>query len=272
MKNPLISIIIPIFNEEKYLGSCLKSLEEQTYKNLEIIVVDDGSTDKSLKIAKKFDVKILKQKHQGPGAARNLGAKIAKGSILVFVDADMKYDKRYVEKLTLQIIKKNVIGTFHQEEFIANSDNVWADCWRINSELPKNRRLPLNNEKKSNIFRAIQKKYFDKVGGFDISKGYFDDKTVSEKLKIKSVGVKDAISYHYNPSSLSEVYYSARWIGSGLKSEQNIKGFLRFCFLNSLRNAFKKIRKRAPKKFIIFKLVYDFGLLNGIFIKSSNTK
>ena len=76
--NPLVSVVIPVYNEEKYLTFCLESLTSQTYKPLEIILVDDGSSDESIEIAKKYDISILRQKHLGAGSARNAGAKKSK--------------------------------------------------------------------------------------------------------------------------------------------------------------------------------------------------
>ena len=71
----LISVIIPVYNEEKMIGICLKSLKHQSYKQMEIIVVDDGSSDSTRNIVKSFpDIKLLTQSHKGPGQARNLGA------------------------------------------------------------------------------------------------------------------------------------------------------------------------------------------------------
>ena len=85
-----VSVIIPVYNEEKVIGDCLDSLAKQTYKDLEIIVVDDGSTDNTFGVISKFQtpnykLQILKQHHLGPGIARNLGAKHATGQTLVFV-------------------------------------------------------------------------------------------------------------------------------------------------------------------------------------------
>src|SRR3990167_6934446 len=96
----LISVIIPAFNEEGTIGECLKSLKNQTYKPLEITVVDDGSSDSTRNIVKRFpDIKLLTQSHKGPGQARNFGTANAKGEILVFADADMTFDKNFIRDL-----------------------------------------------------------------------------------------------------------------------------------------------------------------------------
>ena len=88
-----ISIIVPVYNVEKYLEKCLKSIISQTYKNLEIIVVNDGSIDNSLEICKKFEkidkrIKVIDKENGGLSDARNAGLKIATGDYIGFVDSD----------------------------------------------------------------------------------------------------------------------------------------------------------------------------------------
>src|SRR3989344_7011206 len=97
---PLVSVVIPAYNEEECIDGCVKTLVNQSYKPLEIIFVDDGSKDKTLEILEKNkDIKVLKQDHKGPGAARNLGVSKGKGEIAVFVDADMEFKEDYIERL-----------------------------------------------------------------------------------------------------------------------------------------------------------------------------
>ncbi len=85
---PKYSIIIPVYNVEKYIKKCLDSVFSQTDKDFEVIVVNDGTKDNSMDIVKKYDVKIINQKNQGLSAARNLGFEVAKGDYLWFVDSD----------------------------------------------------------------------------------------------------------------------------------------------------------------------------------------
>src|SRR3989344_3252213 len=139
-----LSIIIPVYNEELCIENCLKSLDKQTYNNREIMVIDDGSTDKTLEILKKYQVLILHQKHKGPGSARNLGASKAKGEILVFVDADMTFEKNFLDELTKPIEDGKTIGTFSKNEFVSNKENIWSICWNINRNVPKEKMLPDN--------------------------------------------------------------------------------------------------------------------------------
>lgn len=103
-KEILLSIIIPIYNSELYLRRCLDSVISQTYKNLEIICVDDGSTDKSCQILDEYKEKdsriiILKSNHQGVSAARNAGLDVATGDYIGFVDSDDYISKEMYEQL-----------------------------------------------------------------------------------------------------------------------------------------------------------------------------
>lgn len=93
LKNPDISIIVPVYNVEKYLPQCLESLINQTYANIEIICVNDGSTDNSLEILDKYAKRdsriiVINQKNSGVSVARNAALKIISGKYLMFVDGD----------------------------------------------------------------------------------------------------------------------------------------------------------------------------------------
>lgn len=92
-ENPKISVIVPVFNVEKYLKRCLDSILTQTYWNLEVLCIDDGSEDHSLEILKFYEkkdsrVRVYTQARKGPSAARNRGLDEATGDFISFVDAD----------------------------------------------------------------------------------------------------------------------------------------------------------------------------------------
>ena len=106
-----VSIIIPVFNVEKYLTQALDSLTNQTLRNIEIICVDDGSTDKSLEILHEYQkkdkrFKILTQEKQGAGAARNLGLDRAVGEYILFLDSDDIFDLNLCNEVYFQCIRK----------------------------------------------------------------------------------------------------------------------------------------------------------------------
>lgn len=95
-----ISVIIPTYNSAKYIKDTIESVLNQTYKDLEIIVVDDGSTDNTKDIVSKYQVKYIYQENKGPAAARNRGIKEAQGEYIAFLDSD---DVWMVEKLEKQM-------------------------------------------------------------------------------------------------------------------------------------------------------------------------
>ncbi len=86
--NPKISVITPAYNAEKYIGDAIKSIQQQDYDNLEIIVIDDGSTDATADICKTLGVTLIQQENLGISAARNVGLKAATGDLIAFLDAD----------------------------------------------------------------------------------------------------------------------------------------------------------------------------------------
>ena len=90
---PKISIIVPVYNVENYIKKCLDSIFDQTYKDYEVIVVNDGTKDNSMNIVNNYKVKIVTQKNQGLSAARNHGVEKAKGEYLIFLDSDDYLDK-----------------------------------------------------------------------------------------------------------------------------------------------------------------------------------
>ena len=94
-----ISVVIPAYNEEKYLEACLVSLKNQIEKPYEIIVVDNNSSDKTVKIAKKFNVKIIKEAKQGITPARNTGFNAAKGDIIARIDADTRVQPDWIKRI-----------------------------------------------------------------------------------------------------------------------------------------------------------------------------
>ena len=101
---PLVSVIVPVYNGEAYLEKCIESLENQTYENLEIIIVNDGSTDGTgavcVRLKKRFDnIHVISTEDAGVSAARNAGIRAAKGTYITFVDADDRLRPRAVEVL-----------------------------------------------------------------------------------------------------------------------------------------------------------------------------
>lgn len=267
----MISVIVPVYNEEKDIEQCLNSLDGQKGTNFETIVVDDGSTDSTPKILKRFKPKnyslmTLKQNHNGAGAARNKAANKAKGDILVFVDADMTFEKDFIKNLTKPIVLGNAKGTSSQEEYVANWDNIWARCWNYNDNREDKMTHPKKARFEGKVFRAILKREFNRVGGFKPG-GYTDDWSLAKKLGYESSSAENAVYYHKNPSSLQEVYKHAQWVGKREYKLWTIGAkiaLLRASLPLTIIVGIIKAIKYKELRFLVFKFVYNTGLTIGI--------
>jgi glycosyltransferase involved in cell wall biosynthesis len=264
--NILYSVIVPVFNEEKHISECIESILSNKLKNLEIIVVDDGSIDNSSKIIKKYPVNYNYINHSGPGKAKNYGARRAIGNILIFIDADMTISRNFVSKISLPILSKKAQATYPSKEFAINSNSL-AYCWNLNLGNKSKNRINMNDKSINMTFRAIDRYTFFKLKGFKSKKGYFDDRLIYTK-KIINIPV-NCICYHKNPDSISDIFYSARWIGRSPQFELNIRNLVRYSLLNSLINSIKMIFNKAPLNFLLFKIVFDFGILSGLISKKN---
>ena len=111
-EKPLISVIVPIYNVEEYINKSVRSIVNQTYENLEIILVDDGSSDGCPQICDKWAeqdkrIKVIHKQNGGLSDARNAGIDIMKGEYVSFVDGDDYIDERYIEVLYNNLVKYN---------------------------------------------------------------------------------------------------------------------------------------------------------------------
>lgn len=121
---PLISVIVPAYNVEKYIKACLDSIINQTYSNFEIIVVNDGSTDQTEEILRSYQsnpkFRIYSQKNGGLSAARNRGIKLANGELICFIDSDDSVKSDYLEKLAAPFFEDSDVDITvcgYQEKF-----------------------------------------------------------------------------------------------------------------------------------------------------------
>ncbi len=218
-----VSIIIPMYNEELYIWRCLESLKKQSFNDFEIILIDDGSKDKTIEIAKSFqkdlELRILQQEHWWPWKARNWWAKKARWEILVFVDADMYFDKDYIKKLIPPIINNEEVWTSHWVELIWNIENIWAKTWWINRITKK--------EKRSTVYRAFDKQAFFNSWWYDNDRFAFEDH-IWKKIWDLALVIDDAICYHNNPTNLKEAFNHEIWMWESLVA----KWKLNICFFS----------------------------------------
>ncbi|MBZ0287434.1 MAG: glycosyltransferase, partial [Anaerolineae bacterium] len=262
------SIIIPAYNEEKYIGACLDSLVKQTYPNLEIIVVDDGSDDRTVSIVQDYVARdsrfrLLRQNHQGPGEARNLAAKEAKGEFLLFCDADMMFAPDYTEKLIAPILRGEALGTFSKEEYVRNFTNVWARSWNLHDGMTDDRRHPPDFPDEHSVYRAVRRNKFLESGGFS-TRGSGDDRTIAQKLGQLAKVAPGAICYHHNPDTLGEVFRQARWYARGQRIPFSWSGLITHTPLFSIARSIRRAIRYNNPMFPVFKIVHDFGIFRGM--------
>ena len=171
MSPPIISCIVPVFNGERYLSEALDSIFSQTYRPLEVVVVNDGSTDGSAQVLTSYKNRLmyLEQADKGPAAARNLGARAAQGEYLAFLDQD---DLWHPEKLTRQMARFEARPELHL--CIAHVQMFWiselqGEAARLGTQ-PRARVVPGY----TTGTLLVRRTFFDDVGGFDTSLWFGD--------------------------------------------------------------------------------------------------
>ncbi len=133
MEKDLISIIIPVYNVEKYLRNCIDSVIAQTYKNIEIILVDDGSPDKCPAICDEYEkkdsrIKVIHKENGGLSDARNAGIELANGKYITFIDSDDDVSSEYIEYLYELLIKNNTKMSIATHTVVSNKKRInWGN-------------------------------------------------------------------------------------------------------------------------------------------------
>lgn len=251
-----ISVIIPVYNVKKYLKRCLDSVINQTYKNIEIILVNDGSTDNSLKICEDYQKKdkriiIINQKNSGLSAARNKGLDIAKGKYICFIDSDDYVTCDYVFYLYKLIKKDNFDFSACSTKLIIN--NIYTDNYdeEIIYELDPKEALKLlldnNNKITLSAWGKLYKKEIFKNIKYPVGKIYEDIETTGNIiLNSKKIIYSTAPKYNYciRNDSISNKKY-------------NIND------LDRITNS-KDLREKIIKKYPDLKIYTDYFYLNNL--------
>lgn len=171
---PFISVVIPARNEEKWIAACLESVLKDNYPHKEVIVVDDGSTDRTSEILKRFPVTVVRnEKPAGPSSARNIGVKEARGEIVVFIDAHcIVDDEQWIEKF---------LRFFRDPEVGAVAGYFKWKPSRIGASLTFKVSTQQRLIKSANA--AYRKAIFEQLGGFDPSLEWAGDAALTYKMR-----------------------------------------------------------------------------------------
>lgn len=157
-ESPLVSIIIPVYMVEKYLHQCIDSVINQTYENLEIILVDDGSTDRSPEICdeyakKDIRIKVIHQPNVGLGATRNVALDIACGKYLAFVDSDDYVDENWINCVVELLEKNNFDAVIYEANIVDANDSFKEIRFHVYDEPTR-----------ETAFKVFEKIITDKIG------------------------------------------------------------------------------------------------------------
>ena len=173
---PFFSVIIPLYNKEKYIQNTLYCILNQSFTDFEVIVVNDGSTDRSLEILKKFSdnrLKIIYQKNQGVSVARNTGMENAKADYICFLDADDTWKENHLQAFHDTIIKFPEAKMYCNRYVTQISKNTFINNKFI--DIPENSEGYVTDFFKSSLINrvaltsavCIHKDIFNEIGGFD---------------------------------------------------------------------------------------------------------
>jgi len=171
MGQPLISCIVPVFNGERYLREALDSILAQTYRSLEVIVADDGSTDSTATVVTSYGCRIryFRQINQGPAAARNLGLHIARGDYMAFLDAD---DLWHSEKLERQLTR--FLARAELDYCVAHAQNFWIRELSEERDRFRDHRIAKGLPAYVTGSLLVRRELLTRIGFFDPSLGHGD--------------------------------------------------------------------------------------------------
>lgn len=227
MKNKLLSVIVPVYNVEKFLRRCIDSILNQDYENIEIILVDDGSTDSSGEICEEYEnkydsVTLIRQENKGLSGARNTGLAVASGEYIMFIDSDDALVDNtlgtlieQIQQNNLDIIKGDVCRVRINELYQVNkfcSDNGVLSVYEGEDVL----RCCFQQGDLAGVWGRIYRREI--VEGIKYPEGrYFEDTAVMYQymVRAKRIGYTTMVIYlyTYNPNSITQTSFSPvrRW-------------------------------------------------------------
>ncbi len=169
-KKPRFSIIVPVYNTEKYLKRCLDSISKQSFTDYEVIIVNDGSTDNSSNIISKYPYKVINQENQGLSMARNNGVKVSSGDYLIFLDSDDYIEKDLLKEINESLFNNPDLVRFQIKEVFDNKDYI------------NYKEEPFENKDGVEAFKLITKYHFvENAWAYAIKREYY----LKEKFSFK---------------------------------------------------------------------------------------
>ncbi len=189
------SIVIPAYNEEKYLRFTLLALKKQSFTDFEVIVVDNASTDNTAKVAKLFGARVVREDRKGVSYARNAGAEAANGKVLIFIDADTTASTDLV-KAYVDAFKEKVVAATGPILPLEKTGKLMEAEYKAVSVFFVKSAIKLGRPSIIGSNFAVLADSFKKAGGFDVKLKTYEDWDLSMRLKKlgKIVYVDDAVA------------------------------------------------------------------------------
>jgi glycosyltransferase involved in cell wall biosynthesis len=219
MAKKLVSVIIPVYNVEKYLSNCLDSVISQTYNNLEIIVIDDGSTDNSGRICDEYAkkdkrIKVIHKKNGGLSDARNTGLNLHTGHYITFIDSDDWVDNNYIEEQINTAIKTNsdIVATSHSIHYKNRIINLANN--EVSTITPKEalKRILYSRDLDISSWAKLYKDTLFKTIRFPKNRLYEDSATTYKLIDLSNhITIKSISTYNYrmNNNSITRNSFNA---------------------------------------------------------------
>lgn len=213
-KGPKISVVIPVYNVESFVGKCLSTLVHQTFRNFEIIAVNDGSKDQSLAILREFErnynnITVIDQPNAGMSMARNRGMQAARGKYLCFVDSDDYVAPNFLEELYRAVTENNAdIACCYYYYHFVSSDLLYKYPFRCQGVFSRDvamNKLLHDTQIQSLVWNKIYKRSLFTDYGITFPTMAFEDLATANRLfsHAEKVVVIDKALYYYNQQSTS---------------------------------------------------------------------
>lgn len=270
MEKDLISVVVPIYNVENYLKKCIDTILYQTYQNLEIILVDDGSTDSSSLIADSYQekeqrIQVIHKKNGGLSDARNAGLKVAKGEFICFIDSDDYIENNYIQELYQTMLEQEA------DIAICGYQSVYEDGTKKENRTEK--KIMTNQEALQLLFTKAQTEevvtwnklyktalFLEHNIQFPVGKLHEDNFTTYQLLYYANkIAYTDQILYNYRQRSTSIV------------GTYNHKRLVILDVIKEIEMFFQDKPMNLSKEIEIYELLIQLGVIN-LLIFTDNTK